>query len=267
MAPGDSTSGKDDDGSQSPRARVRNPTAAAKGRELAVARPYAPVVAGPSNVPPLTSSNYAQWSLLMEVSLQARGLWGAIEGAEDLDDEYGYRNDRGAVELIYKSVPPELLPVLRKHKTAQATWDAIRKMRAGSDRVRDAKAQTLRSEYDQLRHKSGESIDDLAMRLTGLTARLGELGDPVSDRKVMQKWLRIVPKRYSQLAVSIDNLVDLDTTSIEEIVGRFKAAEERYEQDADEEGGTKLLLTEEEWQARAGRGAPGAGSSSGKKPR
>jgi hypothetical protein len=105
------------------------------------------------------------------------------------------------------------------------------------------------------------------MRLTGLTARLGELGDPVSDRKVMQKWLRIVPKRYSQLAVSIDNLVDLDTTSIEEIVGRFKAAEERYEQDADEEGGTKLLLTEEEWQARAGRGAPGAGSSSGKKPR
>ena len=59
----------------------------------------------------------------------------------------------------------------------------------------------------------------------------------------MQKWLRIVPKPYSQLAVSIDNPVDLYTTSIEEIVGRFKAAEERYEHDAKDEGGKQLFLT------------------------
>jgi hypothetical protein len=206
----------------------------------------------------------------MEVSLQARGLWGAVVGLEDLDDEYGYRNDKGALELIYRSVPAAMLPVLRKHKSAQATWDAICKMRAGSEKLRDAKAQSLRSEYDQLRHKPGESVDDLAMRLTGLTARLAELGDPESDKKVIQKWLRIVPKRYSQLAHSIDNLVDLNTTSIEEIVGRFKAAEERDEQDAEEEGGTKLYLTEEEWRARAGRresGGSSGGSNGGKKPR
>jgi hypothetical protein len=261
----------DDDGSSSPRARIADPAAAASGRELAVPRQYAPVVSGSSNVPTLTSSNYAEWSLLMEVSLQARGLWGAVVGLEDLDDEYGYRNDKGALELIYRSVPTAMLPVLRKHKSAQATWDAICKMRAGSEKLRDAKAQSLRSEYDQLRHKPGESIDDLAMRLTGITAKLAELGDPESDKKVMQKWLRIVPKRYSQLALSIDNLVDLNTTSIEEIVGRFKAAEERDELDAEEEGGTKLYLTEEEWRARAGRrehgGSSGGGNSGGKKPR
>jgi hypothetical protein len=133
--------------------------------------------------------------------------------------------------------------------------------------VCEAKAQTLRSEYDQLRHKPGESIDDLALRLTGITSRLSELGDPESDKKIMQKWLRIVPKRYSQLAHSIDNLVRLEDTTIEELVGRFKAAEERDELDAEEEGGTKLLLTEEEWHARDGRGSYSGGSSGGKKPR
>ncbi|KAK1694547.1 hypothetical protein QYE76_011244 [Lolium multiflorum] len=86
-------SGKDADGSKSPRARVQDLTVAAKGRELTVARPYAPVVVGSSNVLPLTRSNYTEWSLLVEVSLQARGLWAVIEGAEDLEDEYGYRND------------------------------------------------------------------------------------------------------------------------------------------------------------------------------
>jgi hypothetical protein len=100
--------------------------------------------------------------------------------------------------------------------------------------------------------------------LQGITARLTELGDPETDKKVMQKWLRVVPKRYAQLAHSIDNLVDLNMTTIEELVGRFKAAEER--EDADDEGGTKLLLTEEEWRARAGRGSTGSGSSGGKKP-
>jgi hypothetical protein len=51
--------------------------------------------------------------------------------------------------------------------------------------VRDAKAQTLRMEYDQLHHNPSESVDELAMRLTGLMARLSELGEPVSGKKVM----------------------------------------------------------------------------------
>jgi hypothetical protein len=257
----------DDDGSNSPRARVGDLAAASsQGRELAAAR-LAPVVSGASNIPPLTTTNYAEWSLLMEISLQARGLWAAVEGEEDLDDEYGYRNDRAALELIFGKVPPALLQTLRKHKTAQAVWAAIRNLRAGSQKVCEAKAQTLRSEYDQLRHKPCESIDDLALRLTGITSRISELGDPESDKKIMQKWLRIVPKRYSQLAHSIDNLIKLEDTTIEELVGRFKAAEERDERDAEEESGTKLLLTEEEWRARDGRGSYGGGSSGGKKPR
>ena len=104
----------DDDGSKgSPKSAV------GQGRELAVARQFAPVVSGHANVPPLTRTNYAEWSLLMEVGMQARGMWRAIEGAEDLGDEYGYRNDKGAMEFILRSVPPEMLPMLRKHKTSQ----------------------------------------------------------------------------------------------------------------------------------------------------
>jgi hypothetical protein len=181
------------DRSTSPSSRVGDSASGGLGRALAVARQPAPVAANTSHVPPLTSSNYPEWSLLMEVSLQARGLWEAIEGTEDLDDEYGYRNDRGVLELIYRSVPPELLPVLRKHKNSKDVWEAIRKMRAGSEKVRDAKAQILRSEYDQLRHKPGESIDDMALRLQSITMKLSELGDPETDKKVMQKWLRSPP--------------------------------------------------------------------------
>jgi hypothetical protein len=102
MSPSKKSSGTNDDVSTSPRARIGDSSAASQGHELAVARQHATVVSGSSNVPTLTSLNYTEWGLLMEVSLHARGLWAAIEGEEDLKEEYGYRNDKGALELIYR---------------------------------------------------------------------------------------------------------------------------------------------------------------------
>ena len=91
------------------------------------------------------------------------------------------------------------------------------------------------------------------MRLTGLVSNLSALGDETKEKHVMQKFLRIIPKRYSQLALSIDSLVDLSTLSMEELTGRFKVAEERFELEAEEEVGSKLLLSEDEWRARSAR--------------
>ena len=53
-------------------------------------------------------------------------------------------------------------------------------------------------------------------------------------------------------AISIKQLIDLKTLSIEELTGRLKSVEERYEIDNNEAetGGSLLLLTEEEWKAR-----------------
>ena len=56
---------------------------------------------------------------------------------------------------------------LRKHNSSDSEACGRRSSRcAGPEKVRDAKAQGLRSEYDQLRQKPGESIDDLAMHMT-----------------------------------------------------------------------------------------------------
>lgn len=55
------------------------------------------------------------------------------------------------------------------------------------------------------------------------------------------------------MACAIETLVDLNTLALEELIGRLKAAEERYELDAAPtcgDGSGKLLLTEEEWFAR-----------------
>ena len=44
---------------------------------------------------------------------------------------------------------------------------------------------------------------------------------------IVQRFLRVVPGRYSQMACSIETLLDLNTLSVEELIGHLHTAEER----------------------------------------
>jgi len=57
---------------------------------------------------------------------------------------------------------------------------------------------------------------------------------------------RLVPKKYLQLAISIETLLDLAPLSIEEVTGRLKAVDDRDEHASGEEVtiGAQLYLTE-----------------------
>jgi hypothetical protein len=76
----------------------------------------------------------------------------------------------------------------------------------------------------------------------------------------VKKLLRIVPSKYTQVAIAIEQLLDLKTMSMEELVGRLKTAEDRSDADDDtgsgeHGGGGRLLLTEEEMLSRYLSGA------------
>jgi hypothetical protein len=165
-----------------------------------------------------------------------------------------YHDDREALGAILRAVPPEMLRSLAVKETAKEAWDTLKTLRLGSERVREARAQTRRTEFDNIRFKDGEKVEQFAMRLTGIMHDLEVLGDGVTEHKAVLKFLRVVPKRFKQLAHSISQLLDLKAMTVEELTGRFSAVEEELDMEDDEGGqlgGTRLLLTEEEWMERA----------------
>jgi DNA-binding ferritin-like protein len=216
--------------------------------------------------PVLTRTNYNSWSLLMRVILQVRHLWDLIETGEgDYDD------DRSAMEAILRAVLSEMIPLLTIKKTAKEAWDAIATIRIGAEWVRASKAQNLHKEYEEIRFKSGETVDEFGMRLQDLVHQMEVLGDPVDDKKIILKYLRVVPKQYKQMADLIKSLLDLSKMSIEELTGRLKVYEEDEDDDVEDgASGSKLLLTEEQWRARTkndGSSVGSGGSASGKQGR
>uniref|UniRef100_A0ACD6A031 Uncharacterized protein n=1 Tax=Avena sativa TaxID=4498 RepID=A0ACD6A031_AVESA len=232
------------------------------GGELVVRESVVRESTGSANYPTLTRSNYAEWAMVMRVQLQAQHLWDVIEYGTDEDGD-----DRAALAALLRAVPPELVRTLAVKDCAKTAWETIKTMRLGCERVREAKAQTRRREWEELRFKSGESIEDFAIRLTAIVNDLELLGDPIDEYKAVLKFLRVVPKKYRMIAMAIEQTVRLRDLTIEELTGRFTTAEEGYELDDATEGVGKLLLTEEEWAARQrqrGQGSSSAGDKGGK---
>jgi hypothetical protein len=72
-------------------------------------------VAPAENFPVLTKTNYYDWAALMRVMLQARGMWDTvIVGMAD------FTEDRLALEVIAKVVPPELMGSIASKPSAMA---------------------------------------------------------------------------------------------------------------------------------------------------
>ena len=70
------------------------------------------------------------------------------------------------------------------------------------------------------------------MRINTLVAELRMLSETMPENKVMRKLLRSLPRRFSQIGVSIETLLDVNTMTIEDLVGRLKAAEDRLDVDS-----------------------------------
>ena len=67
----------------------------------------------------------------------------------------------------------------------------------------------------------------------------------------MEKLLHAAPKKYAQLKITIETLLDFQDLTIEEVAGRLKTVDDLEEEPPSEpiSVGRKLMYTEEQWLA------------------
>lgn len=120
--------------------------------------------------------------------------------------------------------------MLLNKKSAKEAWEAIKAMRLGAERVKEVNAQKLLAEFESISFKPNESIDDFTVRISKLATDLKGLGDKsIDDTRVVKKFLRVVPPRYNQVAVTIEMFCNFNNLSVKELVGCLRAAEDQFE--------------------------------------
>lgn len=120
--------------------------------------------------PMLTRTNYQEWSAHVKCNLEAMYLWDAVE-PEDVT-KVERRRDRLALGAMMKGVPTEMHSMLLNKKTAKETWEGIKAMRLGAERVKEVNAEKLLGEFEAITFKAGETIDEFAVRISRLATDL-----------------------------------------------------------------------------------------------
>ncbi|XP_045084182.1 uncharacterized protein [Aegilops tauschii subsp. strangulata] len=202
---------------------------------------------GPLQYPMLADNNYAAWAIKMEAYMRAQGVWDAVVAKDH--PKVSARKNQMALASIYQAIPEGTLFLLSQKKTAKSAWEALKTMHIGDQRLRDAKLQTLKLEFEGLRMKETESVDDFAVRLTTVVNKIHALGEHIEEPYTVKKFLRAVPNKYLQIASTIEQFGDLNTMTLQEVIGRLKVHEERLGRLGATEKENELL-TRAEWIAR-----------------
>ena len=173
--------------------------------------------------PILNATNYTVWSMRMKVLLKIYKVWETIEpGMEDID------KNNIAIGLLFQAIPESMILQVGEQETSKGIWDAVKARNVGADRVKEARLQTLMTEFDRIKMKDGDTVDMFSGKLSEIAVEAASLGEVIEEPKLVKKILKSLPrKKFIHMVASLEQVPDLNTKSYEDIVGRLKAYEER----------------------------------------
>ena len=133
--------------------------------------------------PMLTSTNYTVWAMRIKIALKVHKVWEAIEG--DLTE--GDKNDM-AIALLFRSIPEVLILQVGELNTAKKVWEAIKTRHVGAGIVKEARLHTLMNDFDRLKMKDDETIDDFGGKLSEISPKSAALGVSIEEPKLVKKF-------------------------------------------------------------------------------
>jgi transposase InsO family protein len=219
----------------------------------------------PMQYPMLNETNYGLWAVKMKILLRALGVWEAVECEGEADKE----KDQGAIAAISQAIPDATIMAIAEKETAREVWQVIKQMAVGEDRVRKARAQVVKRQFDRLVMSDSSSLVEFSQLLVSVVGELRSLGVDLKESSVVEKLFSAVPDRFLPIISTIEQWGDLATMTVAEAIGRLRVFEEslngrRQYKEAEEE--EKLLLTRAQWEVlhlkeKSGENSEGQGSS------
>ncbi|MFS7888214.1 putative RNA-directed DNA polymerase [Helianthus anomalus] len=175
--------------------------------------------------PILKPTNYTVWAIRIKTILEANGLWETIEPAENATVDT--KKDKSAIAYLFQAIPEDVVLQVASCKTAKEIWDNLKVRHVGVDRVQKARMHTLLSEFELLQMRDDDTIDSFTARINSIVTRATEVGTTLSQPTLVRKLLNGVPNKFTQIVASMEQYSDLETMTLEEVVGRLKTCEER----------------------------------------
>ncbi|XP_074298462.1 uncharacterized protein LOC141629343 [Silene latifolia] len=196
---------------------------------------------------PRFDGHYDHWSMLMENFLRSKEFWdvvvsGVAEPTNPVQTEAQKSQlealklkDLKAKNFLFQAIDRPILETILCKDSSKDIWDAMKRKYQGNARAKRVMLQGLREDFDSLRMKKGESVDDFFSRMMTIVNKMRIHGEKKDDSIVVDKILRSLTKDYNFIVCSIEESKNLDELSIDELQNSLRVHERKLGRQDEEE--------------------------------
>ncbi|XP_073138634.1 uncharacterized protein [Henckelia pumila] len=112
------------------------------------------------------------------------------------DEKAASNMNNKALNAIFTSFDSNMFSLVTNCVCAKQAWKKLQMHCEGSESVRRTKRRILTTQFENLRTEKSETIDDYEHRLRKIENEAIDLGDAISNERLVSKVLRSLPKRF-----------------------------------------------------------------------
>jgi hypothetical protein len=147
------------------------------------------------------------------------------------DDKLEFSFNAKGMNAILNGLPEVEFVKVMHLQPAKEMWDKLIGSYEGNEKVKDSKFQTFRLKFEQLKMNEDEIVRKYFLRVEELVNSMKGLGEKFEESLLVQNILRSLLDKFNPKVSIIEELNDLKTLSIDQLLGTLTTYEMRIIKD------------------------------------
>ena len=152
--------------------------------------------------------------------------------------------NNNAVNAILNSVSEQVAMIFTDTTSAKAMWNALINRYEGNTQIKRTKINGLETQFENFRVHDHESMEEIYSRLMEIQNQFCELGEPLTNNKLVGKLLRAMMKRprWESMVSALEAIQGTrDTFTLDELYTQLRCFEEKLKQAGEQKSEPKAL--------------------------
>jgi hypothetical protein len=180
------------------------------------------------------------WKVRMRTYLMALGddVWDVVETRyinpivlAPRGDKLEFIFNAKGMNVILNGLAEDKFVKVMHLQTTKEMWDKLINSYEGNEKVKDAKLQTYRLKFEQINMNEDETVSKCFLKFEELVNAMKGLCEKFEESFLVHKILRFLLDKFNTKVYAIEELNDLKTLSIDQLLGTLTTYEMRINKD------------------------------------